>query len=641
MNQSVILPSSCHILLYSGEQANTSIVNIGRCSDTLCKTTTDNNTSHVRWCCQTLVYQNMEYTCDNSSPRVYNSISTQCGCIPCTVTVSFVGLVLNELKEPLSLVNIIIDNETMIVSDIYGMFGFTVSALQYNITITVLMSSYSPYNAVIPVIPGQINLVLIKLLPIKIALVITDSLPLFVSMMTLRQYNSINEYVSTNAENCNSLISFPIGYFDQISADDLQFQIIPIKLDSNNDLFQIRSNFVTESSPSTRITKRHVSFVNTLLSLVVFGSLRITDQFGQMNIQQSAPLLLPVSIITQFSTSQYTISDVKLFNLFIYNDIEEIYEQYDTLPKIETINDQFVVEYQLYTVITSITYTIARTVIPSCYSVVRVFESGLWQSEIIRPVIIITRQYNNDEVSMFTGQSKQCLPIACIGYLIIQIDDYFNNYQPTQINYSIDETHNSMIYSTQEDCEIYGIQSNDSTGYFTIYQINTIPDIPPIDTLDHFNNIDIETFCYLRVQIFYCDSNTIKATLMNTINDQTIEHSRLLYVTKDIENELGSGNECHNTEYVCLEYICDPVSHVNISVSYCNYDHCNKEDYSYCHPIIIRNDDLLTISSTTPFISFDSTIDKSGVYYSHDSKDIAYYKCELDDFVTSIQYQCQ
>ena len=638
LNHSIVLPSSCEISFYSGERVNASNINIGRCSNKLCAAN-NQYCNTMRCCCQTLMYQNLEYSCDDSPPGLYNSISIQCGCVPCTVNVSVIGLVVDEQNNPLPFTNVIVNDETILMTDSYGMFGLLVSALHHDLTVAVSMSSfYSLYYCTVPVLPGQVNLILIQLISIKIAFFTRIESPLFVSMTSLDRYSSVDEFVllANNDSSGDSLIGFTGNYFDQVLADDLQFQTVPIEIDSNDALFLIKDSFVTDSS--MRLDKRQINLV-TILSIAAFGSFQVLNEYGQNIIITNDSTLI---ITTHFDTNQFTVADIESFDLFLYNNDTKLYQQRDASSDIDIMGDKFVTQYNLSDAVLSMTYVIGRRVTPFCYTVVRVFDE--W-NEVNRSVIIVTRQSYRNEVSLFLGGSSQCIPIPCEGNLFIRINDHFNIYQPSEITYSLNNNvtqQDKTIYTILEDCLSYGVQSNDSTKYFTVHQITRLPDFPPLDTLDVFENIDINTFCYIRVEVFYCDSKTIKVTLLNTV-DKTIDHSRVIHaMTKNNDKlEEGSGMACHYSKQICLEYICDPVSHVNISASYCNKEQCSSEaDYSSCYPLTVKGG-ILTRHVTGSFVSFNSTIiDKSGIYYSNDSRDIAYYKCELDDSI-ALQYECQ
>ena len=655
LNHTVQLPSICTVSYSSGEQINTTAVNIGRCLNELC--TADEGECQgggVRCCCQTLVYRNMEYSCDLIGPtRTFNKIATHCGCRRCNISVSFVGVVINEMRNPLPLSTLTVGNGTQVLTDRYGMFGFTVPGVQSEVGVAALIASYAPYRSNVPVVPGGINFVLVQLLPTEIAFFDNEE-SLLVSALSLIRYHSVADFVSQsgNSVKGDSLVVFPSGYLGSTSSEEFQFRILPVLLDSNDTIFLMKERFIVASEPtalnSTRIgfAKREIPS-EQIASFVAFGSVHIMNDLGR-NVTVSPNM--EMFITTYLDASLLNQSEVELFRLFVYDEESEFFYEQDVSTHVQTMNNRFVLSYNISNVTLPLTYIIGQRVDPICFTIVRVFNTEDIEQD--RPVTVITRHRNRPEVTLFRGESSSCIPIPCAGELLIRVDNHFSTYQPSEIHYTIPTNDKDLmdepyIYSTLGNCSSVGLSSSsDSTRFFTILESESLTDFPPTDTLDDLGELEVDRYCYIQVEIVYCDSKTVTIWLTNTFNadGRTIEHVRMINgaeVGENIEPVYGSGVEClRKSSKVCMEYVCGPPSQVNISVSHCFNKECGLEEHTPCYPAVDKQDSLFDHTSFgSSFVSFNSTVSKPGIYFSDDARDIAFYKCELDG-TTALRFEC-
>lgn len=640
-------------MYHTGQQVNTSIINIGRCSNQVCLTEQGqcSETNGTRCCCQSLAYRNMEYDCGTGAlPRVYDNIVSHCGCIYCNISVSFVGIVVDEAGNPLSLAVIRIENDLRLIVDRYGMFGFTVSGIISEVSIKAEAMSYTKYDSIIPVIPGVANFIAIEMLPTE-ALVFGIIESLIISVMTLIQYDSVNAFFSLPSNNTkgDSLIVFPTGYFLNVSTNNLRFEIVPIELDSDNVIFAIRSDFTTlHELERVSIVKRQVDSFEQIISIVAFGSIMVTDQ--NLTMDSDMELL----IVTFIDATAYTQTEADSFGLFVYDEEMSSFIDEGFSPNVGLSDGVFVITYNASDLSLPLVYVIGRTVNPICYTVVRIFNTeGELNNQI--PVIFVTRQSNIREVTLFRGLSKLCAPIPCDGELTIRIDDLFNNYRPSETRYTLRNNQinsQSPIYSSLQGCASIGLQTNDSDRFFAVLDVDSMPDVPPIDTLDVLEGIDVETYCYIKVQVSYCNSKNVLVSLINSFegHNETISRIRVLNEVDSNErqaNQQGSGMDCYTSTKICIEYVCEPISVVNISAMHCLNDDCLINAYTHCNPVFdSRQDplfgnrgDLIGDESASPVVVFNSTVDKPGIFFSDNSRDIAFYKCELDASV-ALRFDC-
>ena len=657
LHHNIALPIPCDVFYYSGEQVTTSIVNIGRCSEELCVGNSGLcGEENVRCCCQPLMYRNIEYQCGNEPQQIFSRMTTTCGCKLCNISISFLGLVMDNERNPLPLANVLIDGMTSVTADIYGMFGFMVSGLQSRVEISTSIVPYAPYQASHAVVPGGVNFVYIQLLAMEVAS-FTSPKPnptLLISAMNLVRYSSIAEFVSSFSNTKgDSLMSFQGGFFGNLSIDDIHFQVLPVQMDSQNDMLQVRTSFVTPNS-ETMSKRQTTGPPEHFVSVIAYGSLQMVNDLGEnITIITSS---MPLSIITYTSSSLYEQSEVEALRLFIYNKDTGKFDEQDIVPDIQKQNGKFVIIFTVSNISLPITYIIGWRGVQTCYAVVRVFKTQdreMNGKEAQHPVIFVTRHPSRREVSLIRGESKQCLPIPCTGELTITVDvQYFHTYHPSEINFNLPggfpETL-GKIHATFEDCETYGIQSDNAMYFFAIMEVTEMPDTPPTDTLEEIHSMDIEMYCYINLQVIHCDDQRVMASLINTFehSGRSITRHRMIGKVEDGPEDYvqGSGDGCQITEEICFEYVCDPVSHINISVSHCpSSSVCAMEEYVHCYPVIDRHDSLTNyeVNSklvSSPFVAFNSTVSKPGIYYSEDSRDIAFYKCELNGTV-ALKYEC-
>ena len=652
-NYTITLPSTCNVVYHTGQQVNTSIINIGRCSNQVCHTEQGqcSEDDETPCCCQSLAYRNIEYACDvGALPRVYDKIVSRCGCVYCNISVSFVGIVIDEAENPLPLAIIRIDNDLRLTVDRYGMFGFTVSGTISEVSIKAEAMSYTKYNSIISVIPGIANFIAIEMLPTE-SFVFGIRESLIISVMTLNQYDSVSAFILLLSNNTkgDSLVIFPTGYFLNVSTNNLRFEIVPIQLDYDDAIFAIRSDFTTPLPElKVPIVKRQADSFELIISIVAFGSIMVTNQ--DLTVDSDMELL----IVTYIDATAYTQTEAESFSLFVYDEEMSSFIDEGLSPSVDFSNGVFVITYNASDLFLPLVYLIGRTVSPICYTVVRIFNTEGELDQPI-PVIFVTRQSNVREVTLFRGLSKLCAPIPCDGELTIRIDDLFNNYRPSETHYTLRNSQinsESPIYSSLQGCVSIGIQTNDSDRFFAIFNVESIPDVPPIDSLDDLESIDVETYCYIQVQVTYCNMNNVLLSLFNSFegHNETVSRIRILNEVNSNErqaNQQGSGMDCYTSTKTCIEYVCEPISVVNISAMHCVNDDCVINAYTHCNPVFdSRQDplfgnrgDLNVDGATNPVVVFNSTVDKPGIFFSDDSRDIAFYKCELDESV-ALRFEC-
>ena len=657
LNHYVSLAEPCNLFYYNGNEITATNVDIGSCSMNQCTAyqgPCENGTT--RCCCQPLQYYDMEYQCQNKPLLLFSHIVSRCGCKPCNITVSFVGLVNDPQDSPVVLAPILVDGTNIVYTDRYGMFGFTMSGLQYEVDVATSITSYAPYQSTFPIIPGTINLIFIQLLEMQSE---TYTLPknssLLLSSFDLTRYNSVSEFMSKPSNHKgDSLISFPAGYFRQISLEDCQFQVLPVEMNSDKSIRRVRTSFLTEaiSSPMIAVSKRQMNnLLPACVTAVSFGSLQMMNTLGQPIIMNSS---MEITVITFFSTNStsYEYNDLAHLQLYVYNVSVDIFQLQASSPEIHETNHSYSVTFQIPNII-PITYIIAYRDEETCYTIARVFNTQTGSpndAEVHRQITFTTRQ-SVRAVSLVHGESKQCISIPCSGLLSVIVDDYFNTYQPAVITYNLSESVSEMpgpIHASIDDCVTKGMEGDDSIYFFTFTQVSSIPKTPPTDTLQQTDDIDTAMYCYIHLQINYCFGYSTRVVVTSSFKNREIEHVRFIgHDTQEEDYEEGSGVGCYSVDDVCMEYMYDPFTVVNITVSHCPYANCTTHDYSYCYPVIhtTRYENVASNSLhnteplTSPFFAFKSIFSSSGLYYSEHNSDIAFYKCVLGNEI-AIKYEC-
>ena len=639
--QNVPLPEVCKVFYHNGSYINSTVyVNIGHCSQDICSSSQgpcqDPNT---RCCCQPLKFTELQYICHNEESQLYSHVVASCGCKPCNLNISFVGFVLAPDGSPLPLANILIDRKYQIISDQYGLFGFTVSGLQSHISVTASIIPYAPYLEVIPINPGIVNLVFIQLRKMmSVPFLPQVGPPLVISMIDLDRYNSTLEYL-IRADNVkgDSAVVFP----PEIPKEECQFQIFPIELNSQESIFKLKKSFTTTSNDGT--SKRDI--VSDVLVAVAFGSLRMINNFGQQ-IQINSSLAL--DIISFISSTYYRQEDLLPLQLYLYNTAMNMFEVIDTSPQVAPINEGFSVQFEMPNPQVPFTYIIAYREINVCYTISRVMKTqngALEGSEVTCTVVFMT-QVAPRSITLRRTTSHHCVAIPCRGSLTIVVDDPFNSYQPSVITHTLSSNAPVMpgpIHSTLEDCINLGENGDSHLYFFTFTQVTSLPQSSPTDTLDT-PIVESALYCYMQLELIICPEYTTKVSSISTFEGGSpIQHLRYFDDQSDTENDLGSAIGCSKKQRVCMEYVCDPDSIVNITVSHCS-DNCHQNEYMSCAPTINShspNSLMLTNLAhfTSTYFVFDSTETVPGLYVSETSSDIAFYKCELGDTV-ALRFEC-
>ena len=533
-----------------------------------------------------------------------------------------------------------VDGKYQIISDQYGLFGFAVSGLQSHISVTASIIPYAPYLELIPVNPGIVNLVFIQLTKMMSFLFLprVGSL-LVISMIDLDRYNSTLEYL-VKADNIkgDSAVVFPSGILEE----ECQFQIFPVEFNSQESIFKLKKSFTTTSNNA--ISKRDI--VSNVLVAVAFGSLRMINDFGQQILINSS---LPLNVTSFFNSTHYRQEDLLPLQLYLYNTTMNLFEVIDPTPQVALINEGFSVQFEMPNPQVPFSYIMAYKETNVCYTASRVMKTqngALEGSEATCTVIFMTRLAPRS-ISLRRATSHQCVTIPCLGSLTIAVDDPFNSYEPTVITHTLSNNAPLIpgpIHSTLEDCVNLGENGDNHLYFFTFTQVTSLPQSSPIDTLDT-SIVESALYCYIQLELIICPEYTTKLSIISTFEGGN-PIQRVRYFNNDqsdTDNDLGSAIGCSKKERVCMEYVCDPDSIVNLTVSHCS-DNCHQNEYISCAPTInshSQNGLMLTNLAhfTSTYFVFNSTETVPGLYVSETSSDIAFYKCELGDTV-ALRFEC-
>ena len=564
--QLVLLPELCLVHYPNGTMVESVSYISSYCSNCLCSAEHSGICSEDRCCCSANEMTNLTYTCPNyfnGETVMISDIPLSCVCQSCSrLQVSFVVQVLDVDKVPVSLANVTVDGQNSYQSDEQGFVGFTISAAQVKVNISVQAFLFKDFQRHYFVVPGSVNKLTITLQVVRAATLVPPQNPFIIRFSTLEMV-VLRRSISFTAFTLDDLIDL----IDLMDTFDLYygevFAYFPPNVFPENALF----TFVSPSPQSLYNTATHdsldVSFLvhqpsrltrlsyDAPLMSIGWGQLEIYDEDGRpfdpisLTGNQHYSVLVGLSPFLRLSRGK-----LEEAQLFAYNDSSESFK---LVKKSSYIYQSYSskIQWAIFPIFSSLQKFPLRLAVAYeeeniCYVPARVRDSfsltrdnSTSDTTIIRVSVrsgLNASSVTEQAVFLNSGAVNSCIAIPCHGELSLKvlgnskyqtstiksIGDYFDEYENERIG---------PIYKNLRACEAFGlesdIQSSDSEHLLVDLVPNYCPKRENIEHVDkrsftpqmatqalHENTANDVEFCSIKVLVNMCSQTITTATFI-------------------------------------------------------------------------------------------------------------------------------
>jgi len=547
--------------------------NSGSCSNLLCQANNSYCGEGERCCCQVLTTSIAIMECSDGIKT--ELIVTSCGCQRCnsSITVQLTGTVQGVSSSPIPAVEVVIDEGTSLITDMNGMFNFSVPSTQASVSIAITAISYLPFNEVYDVSPGENNDLVITLVKLAVSSVTLSRQSVLVvdgEDATVRNgtsvisSNSSDEVLTAVADSGNVFV----GISSDELLDDRDMQVVMVQSTFINFTNPDSFDLLTTDDLSTPVIDSNTNETVLMpIEALSAGLVNVQNEAGETILKESEVELSTVVDIDDVITD----TDIQI-GVYQVNEVTGQYERLEANVSTEIIvtgpsnkrRRQTVLRNLLVVRIIvkmrfSVVFIIAIVPPPmmTCHAAVLVVQDNGGVDEVVNGVDVLLEQRPNHRSFLSrTESSPACVVISCNGSLVVRASRNGRSLLPDSYSANVQKSLNITVFTSLDDCESKGLSLNNlqEASAFVFRDDN----LPVATTATPATTPPSQQFCVMRLTVTSCMHLDVEVATTD-IDDTT---SVTIMRSNQTITEYQSGFTCDDKRAACIEISCTQLTTV-------------------------------------------------------------------------------
>jgi len=575
-----LLPQGCTLTYPDGtSQSGPEMFDTGSCSNLLCQANNSYCSEGDRCCCQVFTTATAIMEC--SDGVMTELIVTSCGCRRCnsSILVPFSGTVQASSSIPIQAAEVVIDGRTNLMTDINGMFSFSVPSTHASVTIAVTATGYLPFNDTYDVSPGENNDLIISLVKLAVSRPVTLSQQsvLLINGEDATSSNSTTALSRNSSSEMLNAVADSGNVFVGISSD-------AIRRNNDDDLVvMVQSTFINFSDPSSfdllatddlstpAVDNNTNETVLMPIEALSAGLINVQDEVGETILEES-----DVELNTALDSQDANITDPNAqIGVYQVNDASGQYERLDAnvstenfdVAELSSKRRRQAVSRTLQLIIIrvrirlSIVFVIAFIPPPmmTCHAAVLVVQDNGGVDEVVEGVDVqLDQQPNGRRFISRTEISPACVVISCTGSLVVHARRNGRSLSPPSYTVDVPKSINLTVFTSLDECQSTGLSLNNlqkvSAFVFRDDPLPVVTNVTPTTATP-----PLQQFCVMRLSVISCMHLDVEVATVNIDDTSSLTIMR----PNQTITEYQSGFTCNDMRTSCIEISCTQLTTVN------------------------------------------------------------------------------
>ena len=551
----------------------------GSCSNLLCQANNSYCGEGERCCCQ--VFTTAIAIMECSDGVMTEIIVTSCGCQRCnsTILVQFTGTVQGASLLPIQAAEVVIDDGGIsLISDINGMFSFSVPSTQASVSVAVTATGYVPFDEVYDVNPGENNDLVISLVKLAVSRPVTLSQQSVLlvdggdatvgNSTTAISITSSDEVLNAVADSGNVFVGISSGAFTA--------------LDNNEDDFvvMVQSTFINFTNPDSfdllNTDDLSTPVMDNTTNETVLMPIEALSA-GLINVQNEDGTILDeaeVELNTALDDNDVNVTDPNE-QIGVYQ-VNEVTGQYQRLEANVTIEDVDVTgpsskrrrqvsrrNVQLIVIRVTIRFSVVFVIaftppsMMTCHAAVLVVQDNGGVDEVVNGIDVqLEQRPNRRRFLSRTESSPACVVISCTGSLVVRASRNGRSLLPASYSADVPKSINITVFTSLDECRSKGLSLNNlqETSAFVFRD----DPLPVATTATPSTTPPPRQFCVMRLTVTSCMHLDVEVATTD------IDDTSSLTVMRSNQSitEYQSGFTCDDNRTACIEISCTQLTTV-------------------------------------------------------------------------------
>ena len=574
-----LLPQGCTLIYPDGtSQTGPGMYNSGSCSNLLCQANNSYCGEGERCCCQVFTTSTAIMECSDGVKT--ELIVTSCGCQRCSpsIMVQLTGTVQAGTSSlPIQAAAVVIDGGTSLLTDVNGMFNFSVPSTQASVSVIVTAIGYMPFNEVYDISPGENNNLVITLVKLAVSrpvtllrqsVLVVDGEDAITSNSTSAiSSNSSNEVLNAVANSGNVFVGISSDVLLDNDEDDMQVVMVQSTFINftNPDSFDL----LTTDDLSTPVMDNNTNETVLMpIEALSAGLINVQNEEGETILEESE-----VELNTALDNNDFNITDANAqIGVYQVNKVTGQYERLEANVTTEVAitgpsskrRRQTSLLNLLVVFITvrlrfSVVFVIAFTPPPmlTCHAAVLVVQDNGGVDEVVNGVDVqLEQRPSRRRFLSRTESSPACVVISCTGSLVVRASRNGRSLLPDSYSVDVPKSINITVFTSLDQCQSSGLSLN-NLQQASAFVFRDDP-LPVATTTTPATTPPPQQVCVMRLTVTSCMHLDVE--VVTTDIDDTF--SLTIMRSNQSITEYQSGFTCDDMRTACIEISCSQLTTV-------------------------------------------------------------------------------